>query len=501
MDRYYAPEKLGPNRAKTPEGFLVCYDVPVARLGSQDYAPEELASLPNPIAPGANGMISVSRTAEELFRPETLSTLNGKDVVDEHPDDDPDRTFDVEPDNFRFLTRGVVMNPRRGSGAFNDVILCDMLIKDKAAIEAVEAGKVEVSGGYRAQYFKVGPGQGEQRNIFFNHVALVEAGRCGSRCSIRDHKPRNKEQPMAKQEKNWKDRLLAAFKTKDEKGFEEALKEAPETKDGEADPSAVLNGNTGMPEVHIHNHMGPGPAGVTAPPGTGDKVQDGEEEEDDQPEYFKKHVAENKARFAANDEAFKKLGDSMEELKGLMKGSGGDTVDAADPNKAIADELEAEAPADATQDAKSKDGVRKSRDSANLEHSFGQMIADSEVILPGVSIPTFVRDAAPTVTYPSMCKHRRTVLEMAWVQPATRPIIEEVLNGKGFDLAGMHCSKVRDMFSAVATARRAANRAMPFNGPGNADRDDRRDNSGIPTDNASFNKYAAEHYARSNTVQ
>lgn len=502
MDRYFAPEKLGPNRAKTPEGFLVCYDVPVARLGSQEYAPEELAALPQKIEPGSNGMISVARTAEELFRPDSLATLNGKDVVDEHPEDDPDRTFDIEPDNFRFLTRGVVMNPRRGKGADEDVILCDLLVKDKSAIEAVEQGKVEVSAGYRAQYFKLGPGKVEQRNIFFNHVALVEAGRCGSRCSIRDHKPRNKEQPMAKQEKGWIDRVRDAFKTKDEKAFEEAMKEA---KTGDSDESVPTTKN-GIPEIHIHNNMGPGPAGVDNPPGTGnragakDEAAPGEGEED-MPDYFKKHVAENKARFAAHDEQFKKFGDSLEEMKGMLsKGTGGDTVD-ADPNKDIADELEKEAPAEAMPDDKTKDSVRKARDSANLEYAFDQMVADSEVILPGVSIPAFVRDAAPTVTYPSMCKHRRAVLEMAWVQPATRPIIEEVLAGKNFELSGMHCSKVRDMFSAVATARRAANRVMPFNAARD-ERDERRDAaSEVPRDNASFNDYAAKFYGNNQTVQ
>lgn len=483
MNNYYTPEKISSKMSKTPEGFLMCYDVPVARIGSQDYAKEEIAGLEKAIEPGANGMISVSRTPDELFRPETLATLNGKDVVDEHPDDDPDRMFDVEPDNWRYLTRGTVLNPRRGTGSDSDVILCDLLIKDASAIKEVEDGKREVSGGYRAQYFKTAAGKAEQRNIFFNHVALVEAGRCGPRCSIRDHKC-NKEPEMAKPQKSFIDRLVTAWKTKDEKAFNEAMEEAKE-KVGDADESGVPTSANGVPEVHIHNHMGPGPAGATT---TTDDAEPGAGEEE-LPEYFKKHVERNNAQFGEVRDGMKKLGDQMAECMGAMKGSGG-TVD-ADPNEKIADELAEEAPEGVT-----KDAAKKSRDSVNLEHSFGLMISDSEVILPGVSIPVFTRDAAPSVTYPSMCKHRRTVLELAYVQPTTRGIIDEVLAGKSFDLQGMTCTKVRDMFSSVATARRAANRASAFNDNGNHNDGRRRDDgaSEIPRDNAGMNDYLAKHY-------
>lgn len=481
--RYYAPEQLSHRMAKTPEGFLLCYDVPVARVGSQDYAPEEIAGLETPIPPGPNGMIAVARTAEELFREETLATLNGKDVVDEHPDEDEERMFDVDPDNWRYVTRGTVLNPRRGAGADADVILCDLLIKDAATIKEVEARKREVSGGYRAQYFKLGPGLGEQRNIFFNHVALVEAGRCGPRCSIRDHQCNSKEQSMAT--KSWKDRLLAAFKTKDEEGFLAAMKEAPKTADDEVDPAAALTSTNGVPEVHIHNHMGPGPAGADLPPGTAKLIDDDDNDGEQLPGYFKKHVADNDAKFQA-------VHDSLDELKGMLKGQGGagDTVDAADPNKGIADELEQEAPEGVT-----KDHARKARDSANLEHGYQLMVADSEVILPGVSVPVFTRDAAPTVTYPAMCKHRRTVLELAYVQPATRGMIDEILAGKSLDLAGLPCAKVRDMFSSLATARRAANRAGAFTDDGRRQVTHERDSTNaIPRDNASMNDYLKSFY-------
>ena len=48
------------------------------------------------------------------------------------------------------------------------------------------AGKVEISLGYDAEYTEVSPGKGVQSNIVINHIALVDKGRCGSRCSIGD---------------------------------------------------------------------------------------------------------------------------------------------------------------------------------------------------------------------------------------------------------------------------------------------------------------------------
>ena len=40
--RYYTVSKLGPKRSLTPEGYLLCQDVPVARTGEMLYAEGEL---------------------------------------------------------------------------------------------------------------------------------------------------------------------------------------------------------------------------------------------------------------------------------------------------------------------------------------------------------------------------------------------------------------------------------------------------------------------------
>ncbi|MDN7413634.1 DUF2213 domain-containing protein, partial [Burkholderia vietnamiensis] len=174
--RFFTIQKLGPKRSLTPEGFLLCEDVPVARTGDMLYADGEV-----PIEAGPDGLIRISRTPEEVFRDETMASCQGKDVTLDHPDD-----F-VAPANYATLTRGVMLNPRRGSGIEDDLLLADILIKDPAAITAVQDEEIEeVSLGYEADYEQVSPGRGVQRNIVVNHVAIVPRGRCGPRCAIGD---------------------------------------------------------------------------------------------------------------------------------------------------------------------------------------------------------------------------------------------------------------------------------------------------------------------------
>jgi len=213
--KFYTTEKLGRNQTVTPEGFLVCTDVPIARLGTMLYSPDEL-----PLAPGNDGLLRIDRGEDELFNPETIASFEGKAVTEDHPPED------VTPDNWRDYARGTVLNVRRGANPLDDLLIADLLITDRSMIEAVRDGKREISCGYDADYEQTEPGRGVQRNIIANHVALVAMGRCGSRCAIGD-------QDMAKKP-TWMDRIRSAFKSKDEAAMEEALKEAP-TNDADGD--------------------------------------------------------------------------------------------------------------------------------------------------------------------------------------------------------------------------------------------------------------------------
>lgn len=224
--RFFTSGQLGARRSLTPEGFVVCHDVPIARIGQQIYAAYEV-----PVEPNMVGEIFIDRPAEEVFREETVASFNGKPVTIEHPSE-----F-VSPDNWAALAQGVTMNARAGQGLDGDVILADLLLTGRDAIKLVtDDGIREVSAGYEADYEQIEPGRGVQRNIIANHVALVAMGRCGSRCAIGD-------QDMAKKP-TWMDRIRSAFKSKDEAAMEEALKEAP-TSDSDDEEEEEEKAKTG----------------------------------------------------------------------------------------------------------------------------------------------------------------------------------------------------------------------------------------------------------------
>lgn len=176
-----ATEQLGPTQSLTPEGYLLCSSVPIARIGSQIYAAHELPAL----AAGNDGLVTVIREESEVFAPDTVASFEGKSVTVFHQ-------F-VDPSNVKRVEVGHAQNVRR-SEVERDLLIADLLIKDERAIDLVRFDpdkpnkKVlrEISCGYDAEYVQVEPGVAYQRKIVGNHVALVERGRAGPRCSIQD---------------------------------------------------------------------------------------------------------------------------------------------------------------------------------------------------------------------------------------------------------------------------------------------------------------------------
>lgn len=174
---FYTIEKIGRNQEETPEGFLLCRNVPIARTGTQLYSAREVPEL----EAGNDGTIVMDRPEEEVFRPETISSANGKSITVDHPNDL------VSPLSWRDLTVGVALNARRGDGAESDLLLADLLISDHGAIEQVRNTKgQEISAGYNYDGVQISKGRGKQTNIWINHIALVDNARCGIRCSIKD---------------------------------------------------------------------------------------------------------------------------------------------------------------------------------------------------------------------------------------------------------------------------------------------------------------------------
>jgi hypothetical protein len=174
--KYFVRTKLSEHLSKTPEGFLVCLSVPIARTGDQVYGAHEL-----PLDPDENGTITITRSPEEVFRPETLASFEGKPITVTHPEEH------VTPETWKDVAVGNMHNIRQGKGEYEDSILADLLITEQDAINAVMSGLREVSCGYDAEYEQDEPGKGKQKFIVGNHLALVQKGRAGSSYAINDH--------------------------------------------------------------------------------------------------------------------------------------------------------------------------------------------------------------------------------------------------------------------------------------------------------------------------
>lgn len=181
MARYLIKAELGPQRHTTPEGFLICTAVPIARTGEYEYNVAE--GMSPGIEPGPDGTIISRREEAEVFAPAALASFEGKPVTLGHPDVD-----EVTPDDWRQYAVGHVTNVRRGQGDDADKVIADLVISDAAAIDAINGGLREVSCGYDVTVEQVEPGVERQTHIRGNHVALVPAGRAGSECAIRDSK-------------------------------------------------------------------------------------------------------------------------------------------------------------------------------------------------------------------------------------------------------------------------------------------------------------------------
>ncbi|MCU4333808.1 DUF2213 domain-containing protein [Acinetobacter pittii] len=230
----YTTGQLGRTREITPEGYLLCRDVPIARIGTLMYADGEV-----PVTADNTGLIIIYRGEDVLFHPITIASTEGKPVTDDHPDDW------VTPDNWKELSKGFVKDVRRGEGADSDYLMADILVTDKETIQKVLDGKVEISLGYDADYTETSKGKGLQSNIRVNHIALVEKGRCGSRCSIGDSfmSTKTKKEPWYKEllgiKRTVDQAIEAAEKTSDSDDDDDKTQDDDEDGEGKTNDAAV----------------------------------------------------------------------------------------------------------------------------------------------------------------------------------------------------------------------------------------------------------------------
>jgi hypothetical protein len=177
MKAYYG-SRFSPNQTSTPEGFLICHNVPISRTGWYEYLGEEIGAQDQ-----AGKVVKVYRSPEEVFKPAAMASFEGKILTDEHP------PVPLTPDNATLYAKGAVQNVRQGSGEEIDLLIADLVVYDKALIDEIQEGKREVSAGYDLVYVDMGDGTYQQQQIVGNHVAVVKSGRAGDRVAIKDSKP------------------------------------------------------------------------------------------------------------------------------------------------------------------------------------------------------------------------------------------------------------------------------------------------------------------------
>lgn len=196
--RAFYGSKISGHMIRTPEGYLVCKEVPIARTGTQEYRGMEFGGE-NP-----EKIYVVKRPEEEVFSKAALASFEGKPVVDEHPDEN------VTPDNIGRYIKGTCRDVRRGEGALSDCVVADLIIYDKDLIKKIESGKRDISCGYDCLWDPKDDDTYVQLEIRGNHVAVVEEGRAGHKVSIRDSRKGGKT--MSEKSKNsiW-GRMLSAF--------------------------------------------------------------------------------------------------------------------------------------------------------------------------------------------------------------------------------------------------------------------------------------------------
>lgn len=227
--KFLTTSRISENIHETPEGYLVCMGVAIARAGEMEYGPGE-----SPIDVGPDGKARITRDAKELFRPETMASFEGKSFTIRHPAEW------VDTSNWSQLTKGILQNVRRGTGAQENDLVADILITEARAIELVKGGLREVSCGYEALYTQTGVGRGFQTQIIGNHLALVEEGRAGSSYAINDHKGKGSKMKLS-------DRIKAIFAKAQDEAIKIAEEDTGKEKDGcggEDDEAAAKGAKT-----------------------------------------------------------------------------------------------------------------------------------------------------------------------------------------------------------------------------------------------------------------
>jgi len=129
-------------------------------------------------------IIKVYRPADEVFDPASLASFERLPVTDDHPYED------VTATNWKEHAVGYTEGSASRDGSY---VKTGLLVTDAGAVNAIQRGKRELSCGYtfEAEIVSGVTDGGEAydmiaRKIRGNHVAIVDAARCGPGCRAGD---------------------------------------------------------------------------------------------------------------------------------------------------------------------------------------------------------------------------------------------------------------------------------------------------------------------------
>jgi len=163
-------EILGLNRNEN--GYLVVKCI-IARTGIQERYGVEIS--PEFVQ---DRLYKEYRSPEEVFKEEVLNAFRNVVITNDHPGELL-TIYNTKEHAVGFVSSALEI-------VEDKYLQCEITIYDEETIEDIEAGKFELSAGYLYALEMV---EGEeydykQVNIQPNHIAIVQAGRCGSACSI-----------------------------------------------------------------------------------------------------------------------------------------------------------------------------------------------------------------------------------------------------------------------------------------------------------------------------
>ncbi|MEH3108906.1 MAG: DUF2213 domain-containing protein [Agrobacterium cavarae] len=161
---------------RTADGYLIA-EAKSVRTGIQLYSGDEVGKPDMQV-------VRVYRPADQVFADASLQSFTHAPVTMNHPDEA------VTSDNWKELAVGEVSTAAKKDGEW---VHLPLILKDAAAITAVQSGKRELSAGYTCELVwgdGVTPDGQEfhatQTNIKINHLAIVDRARAGSQARIGD---------------------------------------------------------------------------------------------------------------------------------------------------------------------------------------------------------------------------------------------------------------------------------------------------------------------------